>query len=88
MIKGTTASGFAYEVSEDALNDYEILESLAELEENPLVFTTVAKRLLGAEQLKRLKDHIRNEKGIAPIDTMTAEVTEILTKSGESLKNS
>ena len=43
MIKGTTASGFAYEVSEDALNDYEILESLAELEENPLVFTTVAK---------------------------------------------
>ena len=87
MIKGTTASGFAYEVSEDALNDYEILESLAELEENPLVFTTVAKGF-GRRAAQKAQRPYTNEKGIAPIDTMAAEVTEILTKSGESLKNS
>ncbi len=37
MIKGKTSSGFKFQINESTINDdYELLELLVELEENPL----------------------------------------------------
>lgn len=88
MIKGKTKSGFEYEISKDLLNDYELVENLVELEDNPLILGKIVKQILGEEQTQKLKDHVRNEKGIVPIDKMTQEIIEIFQNSGEETKNS
>ena len=88
MIKGKTSSGFEFEISEDVANDYELVENLGELEDNPLILGKVVNQILGKEQTARLKDHVRNEKGIVPTDRMTQEIIEIFKNGGEETKNS
>lgn len=87
MIKGKTKSGFSYELDKDRLNNYELLEVIGELEENPLVLSSVVNLLLGKEQTKKLKDHLRTENGIVPTEKMSEEITEIFKNQGET-KNS
>ncbi len=87
MIKGKTKSGFSYELDKERLNNYELLEAIEELEENPLVLSRVVNLLLGKEQTKKLKDHLRSENGIVPTEKMSEEITEIFQNQGET-KNS
>ena len=87
-MKGKTTSGFEFEISEDIKNDYELVENLGELEDNPLMLGKIVRQILGKEQTAKLKDHIRNEKGIVPTDKMTQEIIEIFQNSGEETKNS
>ena len=88
MIKGTTSSGFEFTISEDIKNDYELVENLGELEDNPLILGKIVNQILGKGQTARLKDHVRNEKGIVPTDRMTQEIIEIFKNGGEETKNS
>ena len=87
MIKGKTKSGFSYELDKERLNNYELLEAIEELEENPMVLSRVVNLLLGKEQTKKLKDHLRTENGIVPTEKMSEEITEIFQNQGET-KNS
>ena len=87
MIKGKTKSGFSYKLDKERLNNYELLEAIEELEENPLVLSRVVNLLLGKEQTKKLKDHLRTENGIVPTEKMSEEITEIFQNQGET-KNS
>jgi len=87
MIKGKTKSGFSYELDKERLNNYELLEAIEELEENPLVLSRVVNLLLGKDQTKKLKDHIRNKDGIVPTEKISEEITEIFQNQGET-KNS
>ena len=87
MIKGKTKSEFSYELDKERLNNYELLEAIEELEENPLVLSRVVNLLLGKEQTKKLKDHLRTENGIVPTEKMSEEITEIFQNQGET-KNS
>lgn len=87
MITGKTKSGFSYELDKERLNNYELLEAIEELEENPLVLSRVVNLLLGKEQTKKLKDHLRTENGIVPTEKMSEEITEIFQNQGET-KNS
>ena len=87
MIKGKTKSVFTYELDKERLNNYELLEAIEELEENPLVLSRVVNLLLGKEQTKKLKDHLRTENGIVPTEKMSEEITEIFQNQGET-KNS
>ena len=88
MIKGKTSSGFRFEISKDVINDYELVENLGELEDNPLILGKIVRQILGKEQTSKLKDHIRNENGIVPTDKMTKEIIEIFKNAGEETKNS
>ena len=87
MINGKTTSGFEYSLDPDKLNDYELLEKIGEMEENPFTLTSIVNMVLGKEQAKKLKDHIRSENGTVPIEKMTAEITEIFNTQPE-VKNS
>ena len=84
MIKGKTKSGFSYELDKERLNNYELLEAIEELEENPLVLSRVVNLLLGKDQTKKLKDHIRNKDGIVPTEKISEEITEIFQNQGET----
>ncbi|WP_179395730.1 hypothetical protein [Lacticaseibacillus absianus] len=87
MLKGKTSTGFEYEISDDRVNNYELLEVLEELDESPAALVRAVKMLLGAEQTKALKDHVRTESGVVPADRMTDELKEIFERQG-AVKNS
>ncbi len=78
-IKGKTKSGFEYKLLEARLNDFELIEEFAELDNNPLLLPRILERLLGKEQKANLYEHVRDEDGIVPIDLITDEMMEIFT---------
>jgi hypothetical protein len=88
MIKGKTSSGFEFEISEDIINDYELIENLGELDDNPILLGKIVKQILGKEQTTKIKDHIRNENGMVPTDEMSQEIIEIFKNAGKETKNS
>jgi len=87
MIKGKTSSGFEYKIPKENLNNYELLEVLGEMEENPLLLSKTVNLLLGKEQANKLKNHLRTESGIVPTDKMSEEIKEVF-ESQEEVKNS
>lgn len=87
MLKGKTKSGFSFEVQDDALNNYELIEVLANVDTNPLLLPKLVKMLLGESQKNKLTDHVRTETGTVPLDKISAEIMEIF-QSGQQAKNS
>lgn len=84
MIKGKTKSGFNYHIDENILQDYELLEAIAETERNPIFITKVVRMLLG-DDTDKLKEHVRDENGHVSIEKMNVEITEIF-QSQKKLK--
>ena len=87
MLKGKTESGFEYEIPEEQLYNYELVEAIGEIDDNPLAISKVVNLLLGKEKTKELKDHVRLENGIVPVDKLTDEIKEIF-ESQKDIKNS
>ena len=87
MITGTTSSGFAFEIEEDALDDWELLDELAAVDEGDYKhITKVPKMLLGAEQTKALKEHLRGVDGRVSAQDMVTAINDIF-EEVNSLKN-
>lgn len=84
MIKGKTKSGFEYEIPDENLNNFELLEAIAEVDENPLIVPKLLHLLLGKEQATKLKDHLRTEKGMVPTEKINDEITEIFESQSET----
>lgn len=87
MITGKTESGFEFEISEDTLDDYEMLEKLNEIDKDMSLITEIVPSVLGQEQKDRLKEHIRKENGKVSIGDMVREFTQILSSNKQG-KNS
>lgn len=77
-MEGTTKTGFNYTISQEQLDNYELVEAIAELDDNPLAITKVINQLLGKEQAKALKNHIRESNGVVSATKMSDEIVEIL----------
>ncbi len=86
-MKGNLSTGFEFEIDDERLDDMEIVEVMAEIDENPLLLPKLCNMILGEEQKRRLYDHLRTADGRVPIETMTNAVQEIFNSSGD-LKNS
>lgn len=92
MIKGTTKSGFAYEVAETALDDMRIVDAMAiamdddaDNAERLAANSTASVLILGKEQRTRLYEHIAARcKGRVPIAEFEAELANILNGIGEN----
>lgn len=77
-MRGTTASGFVFDVPDETRNDMELLEALIDLQEGDgIALAQVAKKILGTQK-KDLYDHLRTEDGRVPIDKVSDEVLEII----------
>lgn len=88
MIKGETKTGFKFEIEEEVLDDYELLETLVDADNgNNMALFSVIDMVLGDEQKKALKEHIREIHGRVPASAMIAEIMDIIEKSGSG-KNS
>lgn len=84
-IKGTTSSGFTFEISKERMSNYELVEAIAEVDTNPLVLPKLIKLLLG-DQAEELKNHVRDENGIVPLEKMNDVIKEIF-ESQSKVKN-
>lgn len=88
MLKGTTGSGFEFEIDSEELTNMEFLDLLAEANEgSALAFSRAVDWMFGKEQKKRLYDHLRDENGKVPIEAVNAIVEEIMSYE-EDTKNS
>ena len=82
MIRGTTQSGFEFIIEDSTLNDWELIEYLDELDDNPTYLVRVAKKLLGNDY-KSLKKHCTVD-GKVLLDKMTNEIIEMLNSNKET----
>ena len=76
LFKGTTKTGFPFDISMERMENYEVVETIAEIDENPLVLPRLLKLLLG-DQVAALKDHVRGEDGMVPTQKLMDEVRDI-----------
>ena len=67
-MKGKTSTGFEFDIEDERLDDMELVDIMAEIDENPLLMPKLCKMLLGEEQKKRLYDHLRSDDGRVPIE--------------------
>lgn len=77
-MKGTTKSGFEYEISAEIGDDYEFLELCVDLTENVLLMPRVVAKLLGPDQKARLMEHCRTESGRVSTERVMAETFEMI----------
>ena len=84
-----TASGFEFNVPKEALDDWELLEDLVDLETNSAKMISVCRRILGIEGTARLKNHCRDENGKVAVTRIESEIAEIfeLLKDDSTAKN-
>ena len=87
MITGKTSSGFEYKIAKARLENYELIEALAEVDANPLLLPKTVNLLLGKEQTSKLKDHLRDEEGLVSSEKLSNEIMEIFQAQDET-KNS
>lgn len=90
IVKGKTPHGFKFEIDSDVIRDMEIIDALAELDTNPLSISFASRKILGADQRKKLYDAIRTEDGRVPEDIFAEEFTFIIQaigSAGEEAKN-
>lgn len=86
-IKGKTASGFEYKITKARLENYELIESLNEVETNPLALPKTVNLLFGKDQADKFKDHLRDDEGLISTEKLSEEIMEIF-KSQKETKNS
>ena len=88
MIEGKTNTGFAFSLNEEVLDDYELVEALCDVDDGNFgSIVKVVDMLLGGEQKKALKEHIRSLNGKVSVTMMCDEVTQIFNACND-LKNS
>lgn len=88
MKKGTTKTGFAFEVDEALIDDMEFIDAYYDIANgDPTAFSLIVKKMFTPEQKAALYDHCRNEKGRVSIEKVGAEINEILLTFGEDGKN-
>lgn len=84
----TTEAGFVIEIDEEAFDDMEVVDMLAEIEENPLITSKLLTKTLGKDGKKALYDFLRNDKGRVPSGAAMSLFEEIMMLAGEETKNS
>lgn len=86
MIKGITKSGFKFEISDKALDDFELLELMANVDSNALLVPKIFEKLLGTKQKENLIEFMKKRDGYASTEKMSKILEEILLSS-QKLKN-
>lgn len=78
MIEGKTKSGFAFKITDETLDDYELLEMIMDIDGGAGEKTTsMVTKLLGTDQKNALKDHVRDENGRVSATRLMEEIVEI-----------
>lgn len=84
----TLKDGFTVELDENALDNSELLDAIAEVDEgNILLLGRTVRLLLGKENAKKLYDHLRTADGRVPVEPLSQAFAELV-NSFQTGKNS
>lgn len=78
MKRGTTSTGFNFEVDENRFNNMEFLDALAESSGDALEFSRALNFIFDKDLKKRLYDHVRTDDDRVPVEDIDREVSEIM----------
>lgn len=87
MIKGTTKTGFKFELDDDVIDDYDLLLKLAEVDAGNLAgIDGIFNEVLGKEQKNELREHIKKVTGRKRVSLklMVASLQEIFEATNET----
>lgn len=88
MKKVKLSSGLEMELNEKVMDNMELVDTLAEAaDEDPLAVSRMVKLVLGAENRKKLYDHMREKDGRVPVAQVSDALKEIFEAFGEKGKN-
>lgn len=88
MRKGTTKSGYEFELNEEVMDDMEFVDALAEMDQgNTLSMSHVIGKLFSKEEKKKLYNHVRLD-GKVSVESVSNMLIEIFQAIGEDGKNS
>ena len=85
MKEGVTKTGFHFSLEDDAMDDMELVEELANMQENDLIAITM---VFGPDQKKALYDHLRTQEGRVKVSTVMDAIKDAFAVFGEQGKNS
>lgn len=82
-MKGTTSSGFEYEINEAIVKDWRFTKAiaLADSEDETAKlrgYTKLVQLLLGRDGEKKLEKHVMTEDGMIPLESINREVLEMM----------
>lgn len=93
MLNGKTKTGFKFQIEESLLDNMELVDAIAEIEDDPdpIVVSKMIKLLFTPEEKAKLYDHIRDKStGRVPLQKLGDEITNIfyeLSKDKDEVKN-
>ena len=78
-IKGTTKNGFEFCVNPNALDDFELIDMIGQLDEGKIQnLPKIYEKMLGLEQKNALCNHLRTEDGRVPVVDMKDALIDII----------
>lgn len=87
-MRGTTKSGFAFDIEPEAIADnMELFEALTDLEAGDRRALVPVCRIVLGDQKPALYEHLRTEDGRVPTSAVMAEIGEILSAIKEGKKS-
>ncbi|MDG6113747.1 hypothetical protein [Lactococcus formosensis] len=86
MLKGTTKSGFRYEINENIGDDYELLKLITKVEQDGTLIFDLTEKLLGVKQAANLEKFLKKRDSYVSTKKVIEEVIEIF-NSQAMLKN-
>ena len=88
MVTGKTSSGFEFSMDEKVLNNMELVDALAEAQDDdPVAISRACLLLLGKETRKKLYDYLRTPDGRVPVEDVSKSMIEIFEVFGKQGKN-
>lgn len=84
MVKGTTSTGFKFEVDPDVIRDMEVIELIADVAEDGSKMPKMLVAILGKAQKTALYNHVRNDSGRVLFDDVNREMEEIFATLAEN----
>lgn len=88
MVEGKTSCGFSFSMDEKVLNNMELVDALAEAQDDdPIAVSRACLILLGKDRRKQLYDHLRTPDGRVPVEAVSKNMVEIFEIFGKQGKN-
>lgn len=84
MIKGTTKTGFEFEIPQEKFNDWMLLKNLRNVDRGDYGCVVDVAEYLFEDQLSTLENHVLKINGKVTIDGMLSELQDIMNFSNES----
>ena len=78
VVKGKTKTGFEFELDNELIDDYEVLEMYEDITETGLGARKLLTRLIGEDGYNRLKEHCRKKDGTISAKRIGHEMNDIM----------